>query len=278
MISIFISVFNEEERIQNFIESFYDLGKIYVLDKGSTDTTVEICLKYKNIEVIKLPFSQPYDANFIDGIMNEYCMTEWAVFSTASDLIHPQLVIEIKGLIENPIINDYDLIRVPFKTFVLGINSYYSPWYTKSKIYAFRKNALAINLNGVHNGIQYSSNRIFEIKTNMDFCVYHLTHKTVSSMMNRHLSYWEGEAILPLEINLKNTFKDVLKNIFKVLLKRKSFLLGWDGIMLTFSYITYFMMKFVYQWERKRSNAKEKYNEIANNIVLEAKFYRNNQK
>jgi glycosyltransferase involved in cell wall biosynthesis len=275
MISIFISVYNEEERIENFLESFYDLGKIYVLDKGSTDRTIEICSKYNSIQVIKLPFSQPYYANFIDEIMKEYCMTEWAVFSTASDLIHPRLVIELKAIINNPKIIDYDLIRVPFKTFVLGINSYYSPWYTKSKIYAFRKNALAVNLNGVHNGIQYSSEKIYEMNINNDFCVYHLTHKTVSSMMNRHLSYWEGEATLPLNIDLKLTFKDTIRNIFRVLLKRKSFMLGWDGIMLSFSYITYFMMKFVYQWERKRSNAKDKYLEIANNIVTEAKYYRN---
>jgi glycosyltransferase involved in cell wall biosynthesis len=275
MISIFITVYNEEERIQNFIESFYDLGKIYVIDKGSIDRTIEICLNYHLVEVIKLPFSQPYETKFVDEILNHYCTSEWAIFSTASDLIHPKLVIELKGLIENPIINDFDLIRVPFKTFVLGINSYYSPWYTKSKIYAFRKTALAINYNGVHNGIQYSSGRIFEMNINNDYCVYHLTHKTVSSMMNRHLSYWEGEANLPLEIDLKITFKDVIRNIFKVLLKRKSYMLGWDGIMLSFSYISYFMMKFVYQWERKRSNAKEKYTEIANNIVSEAKFYRN---
>lgn len=275
MISIFISVYNEEERIENFLESFYDLGKIYVLDKGSTDRTLAICSKYNSIQVINLPFSQPYYANFINKIMNEYCMTEWAVFSTASDLIHPRLVIELKALINNPKIIDYDLIRVPFKTFVLGINSYYSPWYTKSKIYAFRKNALAVNLNGVHNGIQYSSEKIYEMNINNDFCVYHLTHKTVSSMMNRHLSYWEGEATLPLNIDLKLTFKDTIRNIFRVLLKRKSFMLGWDGIMLSFSYITYFMMKFVYQWERKRSNAKDKYLEIANNIVTEAKYYRN---
>ena len=268
-------VYNEQERIENFLESFMDLGKIYVLDKNSTDNTINICSTYDNVVVINLPYSEPYESSYVDKILVEYCKTEWVIFSTASDLVHPRLIIEIKNLIQNPIINNFDLIRVPFKTFVLGINSEYSPWYTKSKIYLFKKSVLAVNSNGVHDGIQYSSNKIFEMKVNKDFCVYHLTHNSVKSMMNRHLSYWEGEALLPNDIDLKKTFNDVIKNILRVLFKRKSYLLGWDGIMLTFSFLTYFMMKFVYQWERKRLNANEKYKEIAKNIVSEAQLYRN---
>jgi hypothetical protein len=88
-------------------------------------------------------------------------------------------------------------------------------------------------------------------------------------MMSRHTSYWKGESLLPNEIYLKNSFKIVVRKFFKIFFKTRIYTKGWDGIMIAFSYLTYYMMCFVYQWERKRSNAKNIYYQIREELIKE---------
>ena len=88
-------------------------------------------------------------------------------------------------------------------------------------------------------------------------------------MMNRHMSYWKGEANLPKEIDLNKTLKLTIRKFLKILFKNKIYLIGWDGVMLALTYISYFMLSFVYQWERKKSNAPQKYKKIREDIINE---------
>lgn len=267
-ISIFIAVYNEEKRIESFIKSFLWVDKIFIMDKGSTDNTLEICNKY-DTQIINLEYSEPYDISYLNNVLDEYCVTDWAMIGTGSDVIHPVLSKEIAKTIKSDFIKDFDLIKVPFQTYILGINDKSSPWYTESKAYVFRREVLKVNDEGVHDGIQFYPKKVFEIKLKTEYSVYHLTHETVSSMMSRHTSYWRGESLLPNEIHLGNSFKIVVRKFFKILFKSRIYTKGWDGIMIAFSYLTYYMMSFVYQWERKRSNAKNIYSQIREEIIKE---------
>jgi hypothetical protein len=149
----------------------------------------------------------------------------------------------------------------------LGLNDKRSPWYTQKKAYIFRRETFIINEEGVHDGIQFKLKNIYDVQC--DFPIYHLTHETVDSMMNRHMSYWKGEAILPKEIDLNKSFKVFLRKFMKILIKKRIYLIGWDGLMLAFTYISYFMLSFIYQWERKNSNASSIYNQIREDIIKE---------
>lgn len=266
-VTLFISVYNEEKRIEYFIKSFIWIKNIFVIDKGSTDRTIEICNKH-SVNLISIPYSEPYDSTFINRIVSEYCKTNWIIFSTASDIIHPKLSLELINLFKTKnLIESFDIIKIPFVTFVLGINHKSSPWFTETKAYIFRKETYLINEEGVHDGIQFKYQNLYEIKS--DFPVYHLTHETVDSMMNRHMSYWKGEANLPKVINLEKSFKITIRKFFKILFKNRIYLIGWDGIMLALTYISYFMLSFVYQWEKKKSHAPQLYNKIREDIISE---------
>jgi hypothetical protein len=47
--------------------------------------------------------------------------------------------------------------------------------------------------------------------------------------------------------------------------------MGWNGVMLGFAYISYFMLSFVYKWERKYSKADSVYKDIREKILGEWK-------
>jgi hypothetical protein len=37
-----------------------------------------------------------------------------------------------------------------------------------------------------------------------------------------------------------------------VTIKKRVFMMGWDGVALGLAYLSYFMMRFLYTWERLR--------------------------
>ena len=187
------------------------------------------------------------------------------ILFTASDLIHPQLASEIKRLTDKDDF-DYDVIEVPFKRYILGIEDKRSPWKSGYASMVFRKNILKINNDRVHDALNLDTEKRYKLKGPKDQCIYHLTHETVDSMMNRHLRYWRAEAQFAGNETLKKAFYSVLYAIKTIIINRKSFLLGWKGVMLGFAFITYYMMSFVYKWEKKYSTAEKTYTDIRKQI------------
>lgn len=61
MITIQILVKNNEHTIKKTLDSLKEIdANILIGDLGSTDNSLEICKKYKNVEIIKLNFNQNY--------------------------------------------------------------------------------------------------------------------------------------------------------------------------------------------------------------------------
>ena len=264
-ITAFIPVYNEELRINSTLKSLQWCDEIIVLDKESTDKTIEIANKH-NARVFVQKFTDKYNANEFEYLLNN-CNSEWVILFTASDVIHPQLAKNILELI-NSTDFAYDVIHVPFKCFVLGHADNFSPWNTKLKPLIIRKNVIQINKSGVHNAILFNSKRHYKMKESNKYCIFHLTHETVDIMMERHIRYWRGEAASET-MTLKTSLKNILGSFKKVFFISKSFLHGWNGLALAFAYISYFMMSFVYKWEKEHSNAPSRYLTIREGIIKE---------
>ena len=128
---------------------------------------------------------------------------------------------------------------------------------------------MSVNKTGVHDALKLESNRRYTIKNSDEFCMYHLTHATVDGMMERHIRYCRGEAVEGEKQSMRRAFLIVLRSIFTTIFIRKSFLLGWKGVMLSCAYISYFMMSFVYKWENRNSVARLTYETIQSDILKE---------
>lgn len=266
LISAFLPVYNEEKRIEYALASLEWCDEIILLDKYSTDHTVELARKYgEKVKVFFMKNTEAYDSGEWDYMM-EHCQGKWIIRFTASDIIHPVLAKNIISLISAPSF-DYDIINVPFRRYVLGLESNRSPWYSKVCPMIFRKSVLSIDKNNVHGALCYSG-RTYSMDNHEQYCMYHLTHETVDIMMSRHLRYWRGE-INGDGGSLKSSFMTVLKETARVLFYRKPYLKGWDGVMLMFAYVTYYMMSFVYRWEQKRGNAAATYQHIRDQVTQE---------
>ena len=252
-IKAFVPAYNEEKRIKYCLQSLKWCDEVFVLDKSSTDKTVEIA-KGMGATVKVIPHDYGYDPRELEYMQSFDC--EWIVFFTCSDLIDRELAMEVRKVLST---TDADVVYVPFKQYVLGVNHTKSPWYGKRRRLAFRKSTIRINSNSVHGALSIKATK--EVMVEGEGYMYHLTHATADQMMENHIRYWRGEAsgfkedtlIQPKRLIFLQLKNDLLRGVFWN---------GWDLFALGCAHVAYFLMSFVYIWEKKKSHASELYQQL----------------
>ena len=250
-ISAIIPVFNEERRLRTCLETYRWCDEIVVLDKESTDRTREIAAQYTN-KILSMRNSESYSSIELTLLL-EHCVNEWVIIVTASDIIHPLLAFQIKELASRLDL-PYDVMEVPFHRYVLGVGSKASPWYSEYAQCVARKSVIQVKPFGVHDAVRMTSKRVLRLQKSQTVCIYHLTHETVDGMMQRHLRYWKAEAGNTSRVELKRSLRSILKLTVNLLVRRRNLFRGSAGIALSFAYLSYFLMKYVYQWEKRRGD------------------------
>lgn len=264
-ISAVLIVYNEEARLESTLKSFAWCDEIIVADRNSSDRTREIARKYTGkIFLLESKEYSPHDNKaWLDNVTSD-----WVVAVTASDVIHPALATEIKRLTSLPDF-PYDVIDIPFRRYVLGLETPRSPWYSElNTAILFRRSVVGFDPASVHGAIKLNTQRHYKMPNSDKACMYHLTHSTADMMMDRHMIYWRAESrVYPETAPLRKVFVDLLRGTFVVIFKRRTWLLGWDGVALIMAYLSYWMLRFVYIWERRRRPAGDRYGEIRAGVL-----------
>ncbi len=262
-ITAILILYNEEKRIEATLKSFKWCDEIIVLDRNSSDRTREIVKKYTS-KLFVLP-NREFDPQD-NQVWLSNVTGEWVLIITASDLIHPELARQMKELTENPSF-DYDVVHVPFRRYVLGLETPHSPWYSEVAPALSRKSVIRVNPDSVHGVISFDTDRHYKMQNSSEFCLYHLTHSTVDMMMDRHTLYCRAEArLFPKDKPLWKIFSSIFRALYVLIFKRRTFLMGWDGIALGTAYLSYWMLNFVYIWEARFSRAPQTYAKIHSEI------------
>lgn len=265
-VTVFIEVFNEEKRIESCLRSFSWADEIILFDKYSTDRTRDIASKYAS-KIILSPYCEASE-NIVENFSHE-TLSEWCLFPTASSLMHPKLADEIIKLTTNQNF-EYDVIGMPYGMYSLGIRSNNSPFFRSYKYTLIRKSKLRLS-NKLHHEISYNSNKIYKIPIIDDEAVlYHCTHRNVDSLLGHIIRYTKYEATYDSSLsrnqNLALSLKEIIKAILLVIVRRRAFVLGWNGLALSFGYIGYFVIKFLFIWEQNHENGNKVYSELRDKV------------
>lgn len=254
-IAVFVEVFNEESRIEKFCKFFDWADELIVIDKSSTDGTVEIAKSFAS-NVVVVPYTDT-TSHFIDVVNSYETACEWFLFPTASSAIEPELVNAITELTMTERL-DYDVISLPLKMYVLGLTGHRSPWSGKYKNICIRKSALKLSSN-IHQEISFIGDKIYKGLLSSGYYLYHFTHNNLDIFFERHLRYAKKESVEANDKLIKNNknlslaFKEILTATYHVVIRRRTYMLGWDGVALGLAYISYFVMKFLYIWELSKN-------------------------
>jgi hypothetical protein len=211
-----------------------------------------------------MPNSNAYDVQEFDYI--KYCSSDWIIIFTASDILDVALANEIRKLITSDNFY-YDVLKVPYKRYILGIDHKRSPWHGDFHASIFRKSTFKVRKEEVHAAISFESKKILTIDYLDNAALHHMTHETVDIMMDRHIRYWRTEGANFGDPTLEKSGKDVLRGIKRILWDKKTWLLGWDGVALMCAFMSYQMMSFVYKWAKKNNKAKSLYSELRENSL-----------
>jgi glycosyltransferase involved in cell wall biosynthesis len=246
-------IFNEEHRIESMLENFSWAEELVIFDKSSTDNTAEIARKYTN-NVIKIPYSDTTDLA-LDLLQQFKTSCDWYFFPTASSLISPKLVKKLTELTSDPSFK-CRVIGLPLRMYVLGICDKKSPWDWGFKEVVIHKDVLKLSKK-VHSEIGYTKTDVLHLTPpEPDAYYYHCTHETMEELFLKHIRYTKNEFKVGTDMHkhkLSTQGWGILKAIYHVTLRRKSILMGSDGISLSLAYISYFLMRYLFLWEQKRT-------------------------
>ena len=269
-ITAFVPVYNEEKRIRYTLQSLVWCDKVLLVDKHSSDDTVKIAQEFPNVTIL---FQERTDGFYGSelNIFMENCTTEWCMVSTASDIIHPDLAKKIRELIDKDDFN-YDAIRVPYRPYMLGVCAKFSPWHEEFSNRIVKTANITLNKEDVHYAFETNVKTFYPIHTDKkEEAYYHLTHESADSVIERHRRYWIGEATAPEPLSV--TLKRVIKYTIKFLVTKRTFFHGKQGIAIAFSYLSYYMMSYVYKWDHNYSKTNEIYTNLRSSIIEEWEKY-----
>lgn len=259
-------VYNEEDRIENTLRTLRWCDEIVVVDKQSVDGTRAIARRYTD-RVIEAPYSD--FAAYELQLLVENSSSEWLLWLTASDMVSSTLGRHLRRLVdEDP---PYDVIMVPYRRFVLGLETKHSPWHGARHPSVMRRSVARIRTDDVHGAISYSPTaRVGTLAFSEGAALYHLTHVNVDALMERHIRYTRREAeLLAPDVPLRRSARALIAALYRVIVKKRSFMMGWDGVALSLAYMDYWILQFLYVWQRRRGDASAKYGSIREQLLAE---------
>ncbi len=263
-ITAFIPNYNEERRLPATLACLGWVDEILVLDKGSTDRSLEIIRSFPNTRVIGISETE-YDPGELKYMLE--ARGDWVLIITASDVLHPALAKALREIDARGADYPYDFVNVPYQRYVLGISEPWSPWYSTFHSSFVRKSAIRVRDEDAHKALDLSGLRKGTVDLPADQGIHHLTHETMEILCERHFRYWRSDARLwPKDRPVKPAFLDIVSAAGRLLLRR-TWLAGWRGVALASLYLSYYLMRFAFIWEKCFSNAPAVYQRKRQEIV-----------
>jgi len=191
-ITFLCGVYNEEKRIRFVLDHATKWAdEVLIVDKSSTDKTVEICKEYPSVKVISIPYTMRGHDDTIK--MVTFPANDWIFCGTASEVPTKKCIEKCKEILKETK-GKLDLIRVPRKYYSLGIYHNFSPWgINYFPFFINRKKAVVTNK--IHaNFFSHGPNCERSVPFAEDCCVHHFTHTTAKGYIEDILQYMIREA------------------------------------------------------------------------------------
>lgn len=259
-ISVICLVYNEEKRIERFIKSFYNFDEIIILDKGSSDKTVEKADAF-GVKTINVPFT---DNGTVWQIGVDNAKFDWVLLLTASDVIHPEFTKLLYSKIDDEEFNEkYTSANIPTTMHILGLSEPYLHTDWKWRHSLSKKDCLKMG-DRVHEEVICEPDIRYTFPYDREIAVHHLSHESLDSCYERHLRYSKEE--IKKGLTYKDCFKSILKQIL-IGIRLKVWKAGWHGIGTSLLMIGYHILIFLRLLEKEGGDIAKKYNEYAEELI-----------
>jgi len=244
-LSVVISAYNEEKKIEECLKSAKFADEIIVVDNSSTDKTKDLAKKYTNNI-----FTQPNDPEKIDLQKNfgfEKATGAWILSLDADERVSEELKYELASLLDHPkpAINGY---WIPRKNRIFGKLIEHTGWYPDPQLRLFKRGMGKFESEHVHEHIKIKGEK--ERLTNH---LIHENYETVSQFIKKTIVYAENEAKDLINKGYNFSFFDAIRFPLKEFLSRffarEGYKDGFHGLMLSLLMAFYHFLIFAHIWE-----------------------------
>ena len=183
-ISAYVVSYNREDTIEACLKSLQFADEILLIDKGSTDRTLEIAQPLVD-KIVKVPWSPVVEET------REYaetiCSYDWVIFLDDDECCSIDLI----NFIERELVSPQSLVyKFPQRHFICGIHSEDAYYWPEWQIRMYKKGAIKFSQN-VHDGYKLTTDRIFEVSPTEGACLFHFSHANIYTWiekLNRYTS------------------------------------------------------------------------------------------
>src|SRR3989344_597627 len=258
-LSIVISAYNEESKLEDCLRSAKWADEIIVVDNSSTDNTAQIAKKYTD----KI-YNQPNDPLKIDIQKNtgfEKATGGYILSLDADEEVSPELRKEIEELLKKEVLRDGYLI--PRKNIIFGKTMEYSGWYPDHQLRLFRKGKGLFKTETVHQGISLDGEA-----EKLNQHLLHHNYESISQFIQKNMIIYarnQANALIKNNYELKpgDLIKIPSKEFLSRFFGRKGYKDGLHGLFLSFLMAASHLVILAYVWE------KEGFKEVSSKEVLE---------
>jgi glycosyltransferase involved in cell wall biosynthesis len=247
-ISVIIITSNEEENIEDCLESVKWADEIILVDSESTDRTVEIAKEYTgNIFIKKWEGFSKQKRFALENAGNELVLS-----IDADERIHPELAEEIK----NKDLTVADGFYIRRENYFLGKLIKGCGWGKDYQMRLFRKSKVSVTENLVHEGF------IVERKdVRLDNPIIHFTNKSLHQAIEKSNEYSTLEVLEKYKVKKINVITIIFKPVFELyqhFIARKGFKDGIYGFLVSIMHALTKLMFVSKLWETNNKEIVQK--------------------
>lgn len=237
--TIIVPVYNEENRIDDFLNNLHFASKIILLNKNSTDSTVQKANKHKNVSIVNVPYGPPSSEHYhLDKVL-ENVKSDWLLILVASQRIDRSLYDHICKIVCK---TKKDILSLPFKNYTLGFCTTYNPWPAETSKPLCCRKSVANFQPVVHRELCFKSDKM-EILDKKFGSVHHVSNSNLDALLRKSQMYARQEVEEYLSKDQVHPItKRPLYFIFKAIINgyfRRNFTLfrGPTGVLLGTAYV-----------------------------------------
>lgn len=179
-LSVVIIALNEERHIQEVLAAAAPLAdEIILVDSGSTDRTIEIAKSFSAKVIHQDWLGYGKQKNF--AILQATC--DWILSLDGDEIMTPELVAEIAGVLESRRINEFDGFKIPRMLHVGGVPILHGGFYPDRHLRLFRRGKGKFNDRLVHESVVVDG-PVSNLNHALKNMAYENAHEFAQSMEN----------------------------------------------------------------------------------------------
>ncbi len=246
-ISVVISAFNEEKKIEACLESVKKIAdEIILIDNSSTDKTPIIARKFTDKVFIRENNTM---LNVNKNFGFQKAANEWILSLDADERVTPELADEILSVISNQK-SEISGYYIPRKNIIFGKWIKNTGWYPDYQLRLFKKSAGRFEEKQVHEMLSIDGSTE-KLTQNME----HLNYESISQFLEKMVRvYTVSEADNLISSGYKLNLSDIVSKPLSEFMKRYFFEKGYKdsfhGLALSLLMAFYHLVVFLRVWEQ----------------------------